>query len=148
MILPVADAPAVAVMRAIRGGDVAALREQLAATPGLAAARLVDGRGVSRTLLHVVADWPGHVPHGAELVAVLVQACHRALSHSAAVGTGGPATCARTRSSAPSAAACQRVVAAPRASNRRAARHCANTTASDIGVPPVNTAPGASMSAP
>ena len=74
MILTSADAPAVALVRAIRSGDVAALRAQLDATPGLAAARLVDERGVARTLLHVVADWPGHVPRGAELVAVLVQA--------------------------------------------------------------------------
>ena len=32
--------------------------------------------------------------------------------------------------------------------SRRAACHCANTTASDMGVPPVKTAPGASMFAP
>ena len=93
MILTSADAPAVALVRAIRGGDVAALRAQLDASPGLAAARLVDERGVARTLLHVVADWPGHVPRGAELVAVLVQAgaaVNAPVEHAGA--TGSPET--------------------------------------------------------
>lgn len=65
---------AVAVVAAIQTGEVERLRQLLGDNPGLAAARIVDGKGVSRTLLHVVADWPGHFPHGAETVAALVAA--------------------------------------------------------------------------
>ncbi len=58
------------VVRAIQTGDLAALRRLLAEDPGRATDR-VDG---SRTLLHVVADWPGHYPGGAATVAALVAA--------------------------------------------------------------------------
>jgi hypothetical protein len=36
--------------------------------------RIVDASGVSRTLLHMVADWPGHWPNGAQSVVALVVA--------------------------------------------------------------------------
>ena len=70
------DALAVAVVHAIHTGDVATLRTLLSENPGLAAASLGDGDpdGMSRTLLHVATDWPGHFPNGAETVAVLVEA--------------------------------------------------------------------------
>jgi uncharacterized protein len=70
------DPVAVAVVTAIRTGDVAVLRDLLAQHPGLARARIGndDAAGVSRSLLHVVADWPGHFPRGAETVAVLLAA--------------------------------------------------------------------------
>jgi hypothetical protein len=58
---------------AVRGGDVALLREVLAEHPGLAASHL-GGDGGGRTLLHVLTDWPGHRPNAAETVAVLVEA--------------------------------------------------------------------------
>jgi ankyrin repeat protein len=61
---------AVAATAAIHRGDVAAVRRMLIEQPGLATARL----GASRTLLHVVADWPGHYPNGAAVVAALVEA--------------------------------------------------------------------------
>lgn len=66
----------VAVTEAIRGGDVAALRQCLAEHPGLATTRIVErGPGAgSRTLLHIAADWPGHFPHGPAVVATLVAA--------------------------------------------------------------------------
>lgn len=70
------DPLSVAVTEAIRGGDVAALRQCLAEHPGLATARIVErgpGSG-SRTLLHIAADWPGHFPHGPAVVATLVAA--------------------------------------------------------------------------
>jgi hypothetical protein len=51
-------------------GDVEGLRAALAADPGLATAR-PDG---SRTLLHVLTDWPGHRPRALETFAVLVEA--------------------------------------------------------------------------
>ncbi|MDP9816273.1 ankyrin repeat domain-containing protein [Spirilliplanes yamanashiensis] len=73
VILDAGDARAVAAVAAIRGGDPAALRRLLAAEPGLATARIRDG-AATRTLLHVVTDWPGHVPAGPATVAALVAA--------------------------------------------------------------------------
>jgi uncharacterized protein len=72
--LPADDPRAVALAEAIRGGDVAGLQGQLRATPELATARIVDAKGVGRSLLHIAADWPGHFPNGARTVAVLVEA--------------------------------------------------------------------------
>lgn len=68
------DPRALALVRAIQGGDVEALTDALRAEPALATARLVDARGVARTLLHVAADWPGHFPRGAATVAALAAA--------------------------------------------------------------------------
>ena len=68
------DPRAVSMAPAIRGGDVERVRQLLADDPALARAHLVDGRGVGRSLLHIVADWPGHFPRGAEMVAVLIAA--------------------------------------------------------------------------
>ncbi len=70
------DPMAIAFVTAIRTGDIPALRALLAQHPGLAGARIGDEGedGVSRSLLHVVTDWPGHFPRGAETVAVLVAA--------------------------------------------------------------------------
>lgn len=69
------DAVASAAVDAIRAGDVAVLRALLAEHPALARARLREpGAECARTLLHVVADWPGHFPHGAASVVALVQA--------------------------------------------------------------------------
>ena len=68
------DPAAIALVRAIHDGDVASLELQLHDRPSLGAARIVDERGTSRTLLHVVADWPGHFPRGARSVAVLAAA--------------------------------------------------------------------------
>jgi ketosteroid isomerase-like protein/ankyrin repeat protein len=70
------DAPlARKVTEAIRSGDAAALEQLLREHPALATARLGDpARGQSRTLLHVVTDWPGHVPEAAPKIAALVAA--------------------------------------------------------------------------
>jgi hypothetical protein len=70
------DPLAVAVVAAIHQGDVAKLRQLLADNDGLATVRLGDDdpNGMSRTLLHVVTDWPGHFPNGAETVSALVAA--------------------------------------------------------------------------
>lgn len=61
---------------AIHAGEVDTLRKLLSDNPGLAAVRLGDDDpdGMSRTLLHVVTDWPGHYPHGTAIVRVLVDA--------------------------------------------------------------------------
>ncbi|WP_432906996.1 ankyrin repeat domain-containing protein [Micromonospora matsumotoense] len=79
LLLAVDDPLAVTVTGAIRTGDLTTLRRLLTAHPGLATARLVDRTGeapgaTSRTLLHVVTDWPGRFPHGAVTVATLVAA--------------------------------------------------------------------------
>lgn len=57
-----------AAIEAVRAGDTVTLSRLLDFHPDLATAT-VDG---PRTLLHVVADWPGHLPNGAETVRILV----------------------------------------------------------------------------
>ncbi|MGH3005888.1 MAG: ankyrin repeat domain-containing protein [Gaiellaceae bacterium] len=70
------DPLAIAAVEAIHQGDLPRLRRLLAEHPDLATARLGDDDpdGMSRTLLHVATDWPGHFPGGAATVAVLVEA--------------------------------------------------------------------------
>jgi hypothetical protein len=59
----------------IRSGDAAELKQLLRDRPELATARLGDPeQGMSRTPLHVVTDWPGHVPEAAAKIAALVSA--------------------------------------------------------------------------
>jgi len=66
---------AVATITAIHEGDLEALGTLLQAHPELVSARFgTDGRKGSRTLLHIVTDWPGHFPNGAAVVAMLVEA--------------------------------------------------------------------------
>jgi len=72
--IPADDERAAAIVTAIQGGDVDALQRHLRDAPDLAAARIVDSRGVARTLLHVAADWPGHFPNGRNIVATLIAA--------------------------------------------------------------------------
>jgi ankyrin repeat protein len=77
MALVSADDPiAVSAMSAVQEGDVAILRALLAEHRDLATASIGNEteRGGSRTLLHVVTDWPGHFPRGPETVAILVEA--------------------------------------------------------------------------
>lgn len=65
MILETEDPLAVAVVTAIHTGDLPVLAKLLAEHPDLATALLGDpDRGMSRTLLHVVTDWPGHYAMG------------------------------------------------------------------------------------
>jgi hypothetical protein len=70
------DPLAVAVVEAIHSGDLATLKRLLQENPGLVSVRLGDDDpdGMSRTLLHVATDWPGHFPNGAATVALLVEA--------------------------------------------------------------------------
>src|SRR5262249_47779678 len=73
------DPLAVAAVAAIHAGNVNELKRLLAENPFLATARLgggtaCDGRKGSRTLLHVLTDWPGHYHNGPETVAALVAA--------------------------------------------------------------------------
>jgi ketosteroid isomerase-like protein/ankyrin repeat protein len=59
----------------MRSGEAAALEQLLREHPELATARIGDPeRGQSRTLLHVVTDWPGNVPQAAAKIRALVAA--------------------------------------------------------------------------
>jgi ankyrin repeat protein len=66
------DPRAVALVRAVRGGDAGEIGGLLAQEPRLARARLVD-RGGFRTPLHLVADWPGYFPNGPQIVGLLIR---------------------------------------------------------------------------
>lgn len=72
--LPATDPRAAALVTAIHRGDVVELERRLASDPELANARIIDKNGTERTLLLVVADWPGHYPNGADTVVALVKA--------------------------------------------------------------------------
>ncbi len=76
MYIHTEDPLAVAVVEAIHTGDVQKLKWLLAENPELSQARLGDNDpcGMSRTLLHVATDWPGHFPNGAKTVAALIEA--------------------------------------------------------------------------
>ncbi len=67
---------AIALVGAIHTGDLATLLRLLAEHPDLATTRLGDddADGMSRTLLHVATDWPGHFPRAAATVSALVEA--------------------------------------------------------------------------
>src|SRR3954451_10645502 len=59
----------------IRSGDAAALQRLLDEHPGLAHTRIDDPLcRQSRTLLHVLTDWPGHVPDAGAKIRALVAA--------------------------------------------------------------------------
>jgi ankyrin repeat protein len=73
MILAPDDPLAVEVTAAIHRGDTEDLAARLRDHAGLATARIGDD-SCSRTLLHVLTDWPGHRPNGAATVGVLVDA--------------------------------------------------------------------------
>jgi uncharacterized protein len=68
------DPLAVQLVLAVHGGDLDALRNLLAAHPGLANAQVTGRRGGFRTPLHLVADWPGYFPNGPAVVRLLVAA--------------------------------------------------------------------------
>jgi ankyrin repeat protein len=75
LILPGADALALAATEAVQTGDLQTLRRLLAEHPGLATAYIGDyPDGMSRTLLHAATDWPGHYPNNAATVEMLIRA--------------------------------------------------------------------------
>ena len=68
---------ALAVTQAIKAGDLPTLHDLLGANPGLAAARIggeCKGIWMSRSLLHVLTDWPGNWPNAAATAAMLIGA--------------------------------------------------------------------------
>lgn len=60
--IPEDDPRAIELVLAVHGGDIDTIRRLLAEDPQLAQAGLVDRKGGFRTLLHLVADWPGISP--------------------------------------------------------------------------------------
>jgi ankyrin repeat protein len=72
--LPSDDVVAVALVQAIRRGDVDALRRLLDEHPDLASARFQSDKGTTRTPLHFVTDWPGYFPDGPAVVHLLINA--------------------------------------------------------------------------
>ncbi len=74
MIMSTEDPIAVAAEDAIHTGDVAALQRLLSDHPELATVAFGTEGGMTRTLLHVATDWPGHFPNGAQTVKALVAA--------------------------------------------------------------------------
>lgn len=72
---------------AIRSGDVAELRELLAAHPDVAASRL-GGVARGRTPLHIVTDWPGYFPNGPVIAQMLIEAGADLDARSSEDGTG------------------------------------------------------------
>jgi uncharacterized protein len=74
-MMPAEDPLAIAATEAIRAGDAAELEQLLRQHPELATIWLGDRQKRSgRTLLHVVTDWPGHVPQAAAKIRALVAA--------------------------------------------------------------------------
>ena len=70
---------AMAVVEAIRTGNLPPLERLLSENPGLATAALGDvdrcrDGGIARSLLHVATDWPGHFPNSGETVRALAAA--------------------------------------------------------------------------
>jgi ankyrin repeat protein len=63
------DPLGVAVLAAIHGGDLDALKGLLVENPHLPTSTIDN-----RSLLHLVADWPGHFPNGAATVTALIAA--------------------------------------------------------------------------
>ena len=61
-------------MLAVHGGDLDLIRRLLAEDPQLARVGLVDRKGGLRSLLHVVADWPGYFPNGPQTVHLMIRA--------------------------------------------------------------------------
>ena len=67
-------------VEAIRAGDIGTLSRLLAEHPALVTTRIAGetgsdaGAAASRTLLHIVTDWPGHLPNGRAMVGALVGA--------------------------------------------------------------------------
>jgi ankyrin repeat protein len=77
---------AVAVVDAIRSGDLPTLTRLLDGHEALATARIVKGPCLtSRTLLHIATDWPGHFPNVAKTIALLI---HRGADVNAQFGGG------------------------------------------------------------
>ena len=70
LVLPMTDDLAIGVVHSIRSGSIDELSRLLADHAGLATWVLRGENGSLRTLLHVVADWPGYFPMGPTAVRI------------------------------------------------------------------------------
>jgi uncharacterized protein len=68
------DPVAMSLVHSVQTGDLDELRRLLKEFPGLASKRALDNKGSSRTVLHVVTDWPGYFPNGPMIVKILIAA--------------------------------------------------------------------------
>jgi ankyrin repeat protein len=73
MEIPTTQPLAQSLTNAIHLGDVETLKKLLDGNPGIAKARIINEKRVSRTLLHIAADWPGHFPNVAQTIALLIE---------------------------------------------------------------------------
>ncbi|KAM0722246.1 hypothetical protein Q7P37_001687 [Cladosporium fusiforme] len=73
MIIPVDDPRAKIASDAIRAGNVAALEQALKSHPELATAH-IGSDDEARTLLHILADFPGKLPNASESAKALISA--------------------------------------------------------------------------
>jgi len=72
--IPQNDQTAIALAHAVRNGDLVTIGNLLAARPTLARARFVGCKGGTKTLLHLVADWPGYFPNAPQAVELSIRA--------------------------------------------------------------------------
>ena len=72
-LIPTSDPAAIELLFAIRGGDIGTIRRLTGEHPDLPGWRIGDRKG-SRTPLHMVTDWPGYFPRGAEIARLLIDA--------------------------------------------------------------------------
>lgn len=73
MFVSTDDPAAVAATEAIKAGEFRALHSLLDANPDLATA-YIGTPTEARTLLHIVTDWPGHLPYCAGMIHIIVLA--------------------------------------------------------------------------
>jgi uncharacterized protein len=86
LTLPPDDDRAAALVGAIRSGDLDRLARLLGRDSDLAGAWIRDPKGLARSTLHVVTDWPGYFPGGPEAVRMLI---HAGADPNAAIGGDG-----------------------------------------------------------
>lgn len=74
--LATSDSLAITLVEAIRSGDLPVLNRLLSEHPGLASVKVGDDKPgcMTRSLLHIATDWPGHYPNCVETIAILVAA--------------------------------------------------------------------------
>lgn len=75
-ILNAQEPVAIALVEAIHNGNHPGLRRLLDQHSGIATVRIGDGNpgGMTRSLLHIATDWPGHFPGCADTIRLLVAA--------------------------------------------------------------------------